>query len=76
MRWPPSFGWGKRKLAICLFGGIAGGVICSAAFGVSLPMLLRILKRDPHVASGPMVLAAADMVTLVLYFSLARWMLG
>lgn len=67
---------GERKLAVCLLGGISAGVFCSASFGVGLPMLLRILKRDPHVASGPMVLAAADLVTLLLYFSLARWLLG
>jgi magnesium transporter len=72
-----AFVWlGQSKLAACLLGGISGGVFCSASFGVGLPMLLRILKRDPHVASGPMVLAAADLVTLVLYFSLARWLLG
>ena len=67
---------GDRKLAVCLLGGISGGVLCSASLGVGLPMLLRILKRDPHVAAGPMVLAAADLVTLLLYFSLARWMWG
>jgi len=72
-----SFLWlGQGKLAICLLGGISGGVLCSASLGVSLPMLLRILKRDPHVAAGPMVLAAADLVTLLLYFSIARWMWG
>ncbi len=72
-----AFLWlGQGKLAVCLLGGIAGGVLCSAAFGVGLPMLLRIFKRDPHVASGPMVLAAADLVTLLLYFSIARWILG
>jgi magnesium transporter len=72
-----AFLWlGQGKLAACLLGGISGGVLCSAAFGVSLPMLLRILKRDPHVASGPMALAAADLATLLIYFSIARWMWG
>jgi magnesium transporter len=71
-----AFVWlGQRRLAYCLFGGIAGGMICSAAVGVILPMLLRLLKRDPHVASGPMVLAIADMITLLLYLTLARTML-
>jgi magnesium transporter len=70
-----AFLWlGEGKLAFCLLGGISGGVLCSACFGVGLPMLLRILKRDPHVAAGPMVLAAADLATLLFYFSLARWM--
>ena len=38
--------------------------------------LARILKRDPHVAAGPIVLAASDMLTLLLYFNFARWLLA
>jgi magnesium transporter len=67
---------GQIKLTVCLLGGITGGMLCSAVFGVALPMLLRILKRDPHVAAGPMVLAAADLATLFLYFFIARLMWG
>ena len=41
-----------------------------------MPYLLRILKRDPQIAAGPTALAASDMLTLLLYFNLARWSLG
>jgi magnesium transporter len=41
-----------------------------------MPHLLRILKRDPQVAAGPIALAASDMLTLLVYINLARWMLG
>lgn len=72
-----AFAWlGQGRLAVCLLVGIAGGVLCSASVGVALPMLLRIMKRDPHVAAGPMALAVADLVTLTLYLSIARWMFG
>ena len=40
-----------------------------------MPYLLRILKRDPQVAAGPIALAVSDVVTLLIYFNLARWML-
>ena len=43
---------------------------------VAMPYLLRLLRRDPQVAAGPIALAAADMLTLLLYFNLARWLLG
>jgi magnesium transporter len=33
---------------------------------------LRVLKLEPQVAAGPIALACADMVTIILYFSLAR----
>lgn len=61
--------------AISLCFGIAGGITGSAAIGMALPFLLRLLKRDPQVASGPIALVSADMVTLVLYFTLAGWLL-
>ena len=41
-----------------------------------MPYLLRILKRDPQVAAGPIALASSDMLTLLVSFNLARWMLG
>jgi hypothetical protein len=39
-------------------------------------VLLRILKRDPQVAAGPIALAASDMLTLLLYFNFDRWLLA
>jgi len=41
-----------------------------------MPYLFRILKRDPQVAAGPIALAASDMLTLLLYFNFARWLLA
>jgi magnesium transporter len=67
-------GSARAGLSLCL--GIAGGVAASAAFGMALPFVLRMLRRDPQVASGPIALAVADMITLLLYFNLGRWLLG
>lgn len=64
----------RAGLSLCL--GIAGGVAASAAFGIALPFVLRMLRRDPQLASGPIALAVADMITLLLYFNLGRWLLG
>jgi magnesium transporter len=41
-----------------------------------LPFLLRLTRRDPQIASGPVALAIADMLTLILYFNLGRWLLA
>lgn len=62
-------------VGVVLLGGIAGSVACSAMIGVAMPTTLRLLNRDPQVASGPIALASADMITLTIYFSLARWLL-
>jgi magnesium transporter len=66
---------GQVRVALCLLGGIVGGVTSAAVIGVSMPNLLRFFNREPQVAAGPVALASTDMVTLVIYFSLARWLL-
>jgi magnesium transporter len=67
---------GQARVALCLVGGIAGGVAGAAALGVALPVLLRLLHLEPRVAAGPIALAGADVLTILLYLSLARWLLG
>ncbi|MHB8901631.1 MAG: magnesium transporter [Thermoguttaceae bacterium] len=67
---------GQIRVALCLLGGIGGGVTCAAAIGMAMPSVLRLLRREPQVAAGPVALALTDMATLTIYFSLARWLLG
>jgi magnesium transporter len=67
---------GQPRVAFCLLTGITAGVTASAAFGLSMPMLLRMTGRDPQVAAGPIALVVADIVTLSVYFSVAQWLLG
>jgi magnesium transporter len=67
---------GQMSLALCLLGGVCGGVAGSALMGLTMPVVLRLLKLDPRVAAGPIALAGADVVTLLLYLGLARWLLG
>jgi magnesium transporter len=40
---------GRAKVAIALLAGIGVGVAGSAAFGLAMPHVLRLLKRDPQV---------------------------
>jgi magnesium transporter len=67
---------GQVKVGVCLLGGIAGGVAGAAVLGLALPMILRLLRLEPRVAAGPIALAGADIMTIVLYLSLARYLLG
>ncbi len=67
---------GQTRVFICLLGGVAGGVTCAAIIGVVMPNLLRLFQREPQVAAGPITLALTDMVTLTIYFTLARWLVG
>jgi magnesium transporter len=51
-------------------------VVTACLLGVLVPTLVRTLKVDPKIASGPIVLAAADIATLIFYFTTANWLLG
>ena len=66
---------GQVRVALCLLGGIAGGVAGAAVLGTALPFVLRLLRREPRVAAGPIALAGADVITILLYLNLARWLL-
>jgi magnesium transporter len=68
--------FGRVALSLSLLGGILGGVTGAALLGFTLPTVLRLLQRDPRVAAGPVALALSDMLTLLVYFSLARWLLA
>jgi magnesium transporter len=63
---------GSEDAALSLLIGIGGAVACAAAIGLTMPLVLRLLRCDPQVAAGPLALATTDTVTLILYFSLAR----
>jgi magnesium transporter len=67
---------GQPWVASCILAGIAGGVAAAAVLGLAVPYILHLLQRDPQVAAGPLALAAADMVTLLVYCNLARWLVG
>jgi magnesium transporter len=66
---------GKLQVFGSLLGGIAGSVAAAAVLGLAMPIVLRMMRSDPRVAAGPIALASADLVTLLLYFNLARWLL-
>jgi magnesium transporter len=67
---------GQWRVALCLVAGITGGVAGAAVFGIAMPFMLRFFRLEPRVAAGPIVLAGADVLTILLYLNLARWLLA
>ncbi len=53
--------------SICLWGTLVGSM---------LPLILKRLGRDPGYASSPFVATAVDVTGIVLYFWIAKWVLG
>ncbi len=71
-----SLFWGEGVLPSLTIGiGIIISVIFSALFGITIPILLHRTKLDPKIASGPVVLMIADILTTLFYLSFATWWL-
>jgi magnesium transporter len=71
------FAWRQDPSGATVIGGaIAASMVAACLYGVLLPTLLRAFKADPRIASGPLVLASADVTTLVVYLGLGARILG
>ena len=66
----------QAVVAGAIFVAIATSMVIACLLGVAVPSALRVLKADPRIAAGPVVLAAADVVTLLLYFGLGARLLS
>jgi magnesium transporter len=68
---------GQPAVAMTIFSAIASSMIVACLLGVLFPTVLHAIKADPRIAAGPVVLASADVVTLLFYFGLgARFLAG
>ncbi|HJU43272.1 MAG TPA: magnesium transporter [Vicinamibacterales bacterium] len=67
---------GQFAVAATVFLAIALSMIVACLLGVAFPMVLHAIKADPKIAAGPVVLAAADVATLLFYFTLGTRLLG
>jgi magnesium transporter len=64
--------WRNDVRAAAVIGGsIALSLVTACAFGLAVPSLLHRLKLDPKIAAGPVTLALADFIALVIYFTTA-----
>lgn len=66
---------GNPHIGVAIASAIACSVAASAVIGLAMPLGVHLLRADPRVAAGPIALVGADLVTLLVYFNLARWWL-
>ncbi|MBX3468305.1 MAG: magnesium transporter [Planctomycetes bacterium] len=62
---------GNALVALAVGGSIGLSMVTACLLGVLLPTAVRALRGDPRIAAGPIVLATADIATLLFYFNLA-----
>ncbi|HEV2129468.1 MAG TPA: magnesium transporter [Longimicrobiaceae bacterium] len=65
-------GW---DLGLVVFLTMISMLMVTNLLGMSLPFLFGKLGIDPAVASGPLVTSVADIIGLLIYFSIATWLL-
>lgn len=63
---------GRVVTAAVIGGGIAISMLCACLIGVLVPAVLHRYRLDPKIAAGPVSLALADIITLLVYFNLAE----
>ncbi|MCG3135131.1 MAG: Magnesium transporter MgtE [Planctomycetes bacterium] len=62
---------GQLDVAVVIAATIAASMLTACMIGVALPAVVKMLRGDPKIAAGPIVLATGDIVTLIFYFNLA-----
>ena len=67
---------GDAAAALVIGGTILLAMVTACVLGVLLPTAVRALRLDPRLAAGPLVLALADVLALLFYFSLGMRLLG
>ena len=63
-------------IALTVAGSLVGVVMFGTVAGSMLPFLLRRLGADPASASAPFVATLVDVTGLIIYFTVARLILG
>jgi len=66
---------GNAVTAAVISGTIILAMVTACMLGVAFPIAVHALRLDPKVAAGPIVLAMADIATLVYYFTLGEKLL-
>jgi magnesium transporter len=69
------FGCGLTLPAVVIGASVGFSIVTASLTGLGVPALLHALKLDPKIAAGPVTLALADVLTLLFYFSLAKYFL-
>ncbi len=72
-----SYGFfsGAWYLALVLGSSLLASVLSSLFTGLLIPLLFSKFSLDPADASGPVATILQDMMSIVIYFGIATWML-
>lgn len=66
---------GNMGIAVCIGVGLATIVTLSNLLGALLPLFLQSIKWDPALMSGPFISTIMDVIGLVIYLEISRFIL-
>jgi magnesium transporter len=65
--------WHSPQLVALVVGmTLVAVVVVGSMVGATLPLLFKLCRVDPGVASSPFVASLVDVVGIVIYFTVAR----
>jgi magnesium transporter len=67
---------GNPMLGVIIALAMLGNLLVAAIAGVTVPMVLKLLRVDPALASSVFVTAATDTMGFLLFLGLATYFLG
>ncbi len=67
---------GGSGIALVVAITMVAVVIVGSLIGMSLPFILEKLRLDPATASAPLVTSLADICGVLIYFTVASWLLS
>lgn len=70
-----QLGHGLTRAGVVIGASVTASILTASLSGLCVPTLLHALRLDPKIAAGPVTLAIADILTLLFYFSLAKYYL-
>ena len=63
------------KLALTVGLAMVSVVTLATVLGAVLPLIFKKIRLDPAVVSGPFIASVLDVVALVIYLEIARFVL-
>ncbi len=70
------FSSGDWRVFLIVSAAMLCSVVCAKLIGCTLPIVAKLIKLDPALMAGPMITTIVDMVTLLIYFALAKTFLS
>lgn len=72
-----TWSWsGDRRLGIVVGGSMMSVILIATSVGAIVPLTLARMNIDPALATGPFVTTSNDILGILVYLTLAGWVLG